>query len=178
MLLSLDYPIFEPYASRNNWDWTLQNTTSRPYNLSGIISKGYEGWGGFVVETVSSCAYSSKWQFFLSDFTYTNLSIPSIKLQCDGTTANLSLQGYVVPNPVDGEGQVPAQFRLTFLGIIDKYHSDVLRKDTGTPNWLSTVGFNSNSENIGYTNTTSGSSHIMGSLPLNAIVSALWLMIQ
>lgn len=179
MLLSLDYPIYEPYASRNNWNWTLQNTTSAPYNLSGTISKDYEGWGRFVVDTVSSCAYSSKWQFFLNDFTYTNLSIPTINLQFDDTTANLSLQGYVVANPVNDEGQVPGQFRLTFSGVIDKYHSDILRNDTSIPTWLRTVGFNNNSENIGYTNTSSGSttSHLMGSLSLTAIVSALWLVI-
>lgn len=107
MLLSLNYPIYERYASRNNWDWTLQNTTSPLYILSGNISKDYEGWGGLVVDTVSSCAYSSKRQFSLNYFTYTNLSIPSIKLQFDGTTANLSLQGYIVTNPVNGEGQAP-----------------------------------------------------------------------
>lgn len=92
---------------------------------------------------------------------------------------NLSLQGYVVANPVNGEGQIPGQFRLTFSGVIDKYHSDILRNDTSTPSWLRTVGFNNNSENIGYTNTTSGStgSHLMGSLPLTVIVSALWLVI-
>ncbi|KAF3399098.1 hypothetical protein DPV78_006789 [Talaromyces pinophilus] len=102
---------------------------------------------------------------------------PKYQTTVDGT-ANLSLQGYVVANPVNGEGQVPGQFRLTFSGVIDKYHSDVLRNYTSTPSWLRTVGFNNNSENTGYTNTTSGSSHLMGSLLLNAIVSALWLMIQ
>jgi hypothetical protein len=55
---------------------------------------------------------------------------PKYQTTVDGT-ANLSLQGYVVANPVNGEGQVPGQFRLTFSGVIDKYHSAILAHQAG-----------------------------------------------
>lgn len=48
--------------------------------------------------------------------------------------------------PVGFEGE----FKLSFAGVIDRYHSDVLKNDTDTPTWIRTVGFNNNSVNIGF----------------------------
>jgi hypothetical protein len=168
----------------NNFDWSLENTTSPPYNMSSTITGRYAGWGHWTVDTVTSCASSSNWYFGLIsgniDINGSNLTFPNpkIDLQFDGTTANLSLQGYVEASPETTEGPpIPGEVRLTFSGVIDSYHSDILRNDTSTPTWLRTVGFNNNSANIGYTTSGSKSGQLIGSLSLTAIVSALWLAI-
>ncbi|KAH8703523.1 hypothetical protein BGW36DRAFT_423084 [Talaromyces proteolyticus] len=180
-------PLYGTDDPSNNWIWSLENTTSPPYTLSSTISSGYVGWNGFTVRTATSCAGSSEWSFVMDKgyFNGTNLPSPNIDLQFDGSTANLTLQGYAEADPIyetgststTGDTTIAGEFRLTFSGVIDTYHSDILRNDTSTPGWLRTVGFNNNSANFGYTTSESTRSKLMGPLSLTAIVSAVWLMI-
>lgn len=86
-----------------------------------------------------------------------------MNLVFDSTTANFTVNGYfeavsyMLANssndplseetgPVGFEGE----FKLSFAGVIDRYHSNVLKNDTDTPTWIRTVRFNNNSMNIGY----------------------------
>ncbi|KAJ5611605.1 hypothetical protein N7528_008710 [Penicillium herquei] len=98
----------------------------------------------------------------------TNFTNPVVDLQFDSMTANMTIKGYffgVVQSEIGSDleswyGNVFAgTFVLSFLGVIDSYHSDILKNDTATPTWIPTVGYNNNSLNVGYTNaTTSGGS--------------------
>jgi hypothetical protein len=112
------------------------------------------------------------------DFDGTILPNPTINLQFDGTTANLSLQGYFEGDSIDGDGVedpgvITGELSVTFSGVIDSYHSDVLRNDTSTPTWLRTVGYQNNSANIGYTTSESTSSQLMECPSLTAIACVL-----
>lgn len=170
----------------NNWIWSLKNTTSPSYNLSSTITNLYAGWGDFTVNTLTPCVHTSQWSFLIwgGPFNGTNFTNPTIDLQFDDLTANLTLQGYAEAGPIYGTGPtatsgstvVWGMFSLTLSGVIDKYHSDVLRNDMSTPAWLPTVGYNNNSANFGYTTKSTGS-RIAEPLSLSAVVFALWLII-
>lgn len=170
----------------NNWIWSLKNTTSLPYNMSSNIMGRYEGFGELMVNASTPCVETSQWSFLIwSDpVNGTNLTNPTIDLQFDDSTANLTLQGYAEagavygtePFTTSGSTVVWGEFSLTLSGVIDKYHSDVLRNDTNTPTWLPTVGYNNNSANIGYTTQSTGS-RIAEPLLLTTIVFTLWLII-
>jgi hypothetical protein len=172
----------------NNWIWSLENTTGPSYNISSTITNRYEGWGQFIVNALIPCAYTSQWYFGIYSGPSnggTNFPNPTIDLQFDASTANLTLQGYGEASPIYGTGPtarsevevVWGKFSLKLSGVIDKYHSDVLRNDTSTPAWLPTVGYNNNSANIGYTTKSTGS-RIAEPLSLSAVVFALWLIIS
>jgi hypothetical protein len=60
-----------------------------------------------------------------------------------------------------------AKSLMTFAGVIDSYHSDVLKNDTSTPSWLRSVGYQNNSLNIAY-KSASTASWAIGSLTLTA----------
>lgn len=171
----------------NNWIWSLKNTTSLPYNMSSTIMGRYEGFGELMVNASTPCVETSQWSFLIwSDpVNGTNFTNPTIDLQFDDSTANLTLQGYAEagavygtePFTTSGSTVVWGEFSLTLSGVIDKYHSDVLRNDTNTPTWLPTVGYNNNSANIGYTTQSTGS-RIAEPLLLTTIVFTLWLIIS
>lgn len=114
-----------------------------------------------------------------SNTTYkgTKFTNPVISLQFDGKTANLSMKGYFsatpekMTQPVSDAGSLntfAGQFVMTFSGVIDSYHSDVLRNDTATPTWLRTVGYGNNSLNIGYADESKGNQ--AGLLSLNVVI--------
>lgn len=44
------------------------------------------------------------------------------------------------------------KIKISYFGVIDLYHSDILVNTSATPTWLRTVGFGNNSMNIGYDN--------------------------
>ncbi|KAJ5998944.1 hypothetical protein N7451_006754 [Penicillium sp. IBT 35674x] len=104
---------------------------------------------------------------------------PTINLQFDATTANLTLEGYFEADSMylevneweEGPVLFMGKFLMTFTGIIDSYHSDVLRNDTATPTWLRSVGYQNNSLNVAYT-STSTATWTMGSLTLTAILAS------
>jgi hypothetical protein len=165
----------------NNWIWSLENTTSPSYNMSSTITNRYQGWGEFIVNASIPCDYTSQWSLLIWSDPYdgTNFTNPTIDLQFDDSNANLTLQGYAEAGPATTSGStvVWGKFSLTLSGVIDKYHSDVLRNDTSTPAWLPTVGYNNNSANFGYTTKSTGC-RIAEPMSLSAIVFALWLIIS
>jgi len=114
-----------------------------------------------------------------SSYNGTYFPDPTINLQFDAVTANLTLEGYFEADPTypdvgDWEkGPVPftGKFLMTFAGVIDSYHSDVLNNDTSTPTWLRSVGYQNNSLNVAYT-SASTTSWTMGSMILTAILAS------
>lgn len=154
--------------------------------MSSTIMNRYKGFGVLIVNTSTPCVDTSQWSFLIwsGPFGGTDFTNPTIDLQFDDSTANLTLQGYAEAGSVYGTGPtatsgstvVWGEFSLTLSGVIDKYHSDVLRNDTTTPTWLPTVGYNNNSANIGYTTQSTGS-RIAEPLLLTTVVFALWLII-
>lgn len=94
---------------------------------------------------------------------------PVLDIQFDGKTANLSVNGYFIGYDTVKEGTMTSTdgmlvvggMKVSFLGVLDAYHSDVLANDTATPTWLRTVGFQNNSLNVGYTSTVSSNCCIL-----------------
>ncbi|RAO69117.1 uncharacterized protein BHQ10_005129 [Talaromyces amestolkiae] len=164
----------------NNWNWSLSNTTSSPYNLSGTVTEGYQDSKGFSAKTFTSCAYGSTWGFriYSGPFQSDNFTQPTINLEFDGWTAKLTLQGYAEGSLTYEDRLYVGEFRLVLSAVIDEYHSDILQNDTSTPTWLRTVGYNNNPANIGYTKSDSTKSHLSGFLLLTTIASGLWLVIR
>ncbi|KAJ5538555.1 hypothetical protein N7494_008034 [Penicillium frequentans] len=164
-------PVYNDYFmdGEDDFIWSLQKTQGPPYNLSSTLTD-YEGFPYWEINSTIICGEStvSSWTFVAVAFNFslngTNFTDPVVNLQFDGSTANMTMKGYIVadPNLVAGQyvdswyGNVfGGTFVMSFEGVIDRYHSDVLRDDTGTPTWLRTVGYQNNSLNVGYT-TTSG----------------------
>ena len=114
---------------------------------------------------------------FNTTYKGTKFPNPVINLQFDGQTANLSMKGYFSATPEEFTQPVSdagspytfaGQFIMTFSGVIDSYHSDVLRNDTAAPTWLRTVGYGNNSLNIGYADESKGNQ--VGLWSLNLII--------
>jgi hypothetical protein len=89
-------------------------------------------------------------------------------LEFDNKTANYTLDGYftatpnISPNNTYGDqvfdtAIVQGRIKVTFAGVIDPYYSDIMVTDRATPSWLRTVGFNNNSQDFGFTMTSSAS---------------------
>ncbi|RAK98114.1 uncharacterized protein BO80DRAFT_427633 [Aspergillus ibericus CBS 121593] len=178
-LFSSDPTYWVEGSVENNFNWTLNATQSPPYSLSSTLTE-YDGQGGFS-SNVTSCNGTDtvEWTFYplpwnLNGTGY-NLPDPVIDLEFDVKTANLSLEGYFIGYEVVKEGSktgssmvlAVGKLKLTFLGVLDAYHSDVLVNTTDTPTWLRTVGFQNNSLNVGYTSVASGSS-VLGALAIGA----------
>ena len=149
---------------KDNFNYTLAETKSAPYNLSSTLSKYYGD--GLLNFNMTSCDGKSDvawdgnlinkvwWTNVGNNHTYPD---PVLNLQFDGNTANLTIEGYfdATPKPtgkntfntvdIEARGQV----KITFLGTIDSYHSDVLVNNTSNPTWERTVGFNNNTLNVG-----------------------------
>jgi hypothetical protein len=93
-----------------------------------------------------------------------NWTYPVIDLQFDSRTANLTLDGYAAGLPyricyTEGgqnvqfaRDEVQGKIKISYYGVIDPYHSDILVNTSATPTWLGTAGFGNNSMNIGYEN--------------------------
>lgn len=64
------------------------------------------------------------------------------------------------------------KFLMTFTGVIDSYHSDVLRNDTATPTWLRSVGYQNNSLNVAYTSASTASWTIGSSILIATLASS------
>ncbi|KAJ5667732.1 uncharacterized protein N7477_006302 [Penicillium maclennaniae] len=148
---------------KDNFNYTLADTKSAPFNLSSTLST-YYGEGGLQFniscdgkEEVAWIGYlinKSWWPNMGNNHSYPD---PVLNLQFDGNTANLTIEGYfdATPKPtgnhtfntvdIEAHGNV----KITFLGTIDRYHSDVLVNDTSRPTWKRTVGFNNNTLNVG-----------------------------
>ncbi|PYH37344.1 uncharacterized protein BO87DRAFT_394330 [Aspergillus neoniger CBS 115656] len=151
----------------NNFNWTLNPTQGPPYSLSSTLTEyDPQGGGG---SNLASCNGSDpmEWNLFPAPWTVNGnglyLPDPVLDLQFDGKTANLSLNGYFIGYDTVKEGTMTSTdgmlvvggIKVSFLGVLDAYHSDVLANNTATPTWLRTVGFQNNSLNVGYTSTAS-----------------------
>ncbi|KAJ5116919.1 hypothetical protein N7456_001267 [Penicillium angulare] len=177
--------------AETNFNLTMQDPHSAPYNLSSTLSE-YYGQNEFVFNmTDCNSTDTTQWVGTMIvdsimnqdgyNWTYPN---PTLDVQFDSTTANLTLEGYFQGAPI-GQGTfrtdeliVPGKLKLSFGGKIDTYHSDVLVNDSSTPSWERTVGFNNNSANIGYNGTDSddnASSKLRSSQTLSVIGLTLML---
>jgi hypothetical protein len=185
--VTTNYSIDKGY---NNFNWTLEKTQAPPYNLSSVLTR-YAGESYLYVNstTTANCSGTevSSWKIAIMSYntTYngTNFTNPVVDLQFDGTTANMSMRGYfsaVALYWIQGVWEeynvmLAGEFSMTFSGLIDLYHSDVLRNDTATPTWLRTVGYQNNSLNVGYISASArnqlfGSSLLAGMLALAQVV--------
>ncbi|GLA28145.1 hypothetical protein M752DRAFT_296855 [Aspergillus phoenicis ATCC 13157] len=170
----------------NNFNWTLNATQGPPYSLSSTLTD-YDPLGGWA-SNLASCNGSDivEWTFYPTpwDIMGNGLYLPDavLDLQFDEKTANLSLNGYFIGYQAVKVGTetlstgvlVVGKMKLSFLGVLDAYHSDVLANNTATPTWLRTVGFQNNSLNVGYTSTASSVSKGRAFL---ATITALTVMI-
>ncbi|PWY92999.1 hypothetical protein BO94DRAFT_460703 [Aspergillus sclerotioniger CBS 115572] len=178
---SLGPPFWVVGDANNNFDWTLDPTHGPPYTLSSTIDN-YNGIGGdqaFLINgTDCNGTGEIEWSFSPAALSsYANrlaLPNPTVDLQFDEKTANLSVQGYFYGSPYNtGELLTVGKFRLSFSGVLDAYHSDVLVNNTATPTWLRTVGFNNNSQNVGYTGAASGP-YVAGPLAIAAWIFVMF----
>ncbi|KAJ5936541.1 hypothetical protein N7466_002991 [Penicillium verhagenii] len=161
----------------NDFDWSLEKTQEPPFNLSGTVIDD-EFIGEFPLN-MTSCNRTGEvpWRLqpiaWNSPFNGVRYPYPTISLQFDHQSANISFEGYFSGERYyeqeglrnSGDSILVGKFELTFLGAIDSYHSDVLENDTATPIWLRTVGFQNNSLNVGYALVSTGS-QLIGSLSL------------
>lgn len=168
----------------NGFEWSLQETQEPPFNLSSTLADG-ELIAGFNFD-MTACNGTGQvpWDLapVVQNASYNDVVYPysTIGLQFDSQSANISFQGYFTGaqtykeggSEFAGEPILVGQFRLTFLGTIDTYHSDVLENSTSTPAWLRTVGFQNNSLNVGYTSGSTGN-QLMGSLSLATLAFIL-----
>lgn len=117
------------------------------------------------------------------DWTY-----PKVDMQFDSQTANLTVDGYAAAFPhristenyqsdLVGSDEVQGKIKISFVGVIDPYHSDTLVNTSTTPTWLRTVGFGNNSMNIGYNSRAPGWSHLSnwGTATICFIISLSWI---
>ncbi|PYI08305.1 hypothetical protein BO78DRAFT_339471 [Aspergillus sclerotiicarbonarius CBS 121057] len=184
---SLEFALFssQPAYSvsddiQNYFDWTLNATEGPPYSLFSALPdyNGIAGPAGFYLSwTQCNGTGDVEWLFAPIDFNISQAGLylpdPVIDLQFDGRTANLSLEGYFGGyEDTNSVLLTVGKFKLSFSGVLDAYHSDVLANNTATPTWLRTVGFQNNSLNVGYTSVASSQS-VPGTL-----VTTTWIVVM
>ncbi|KAF3395969.1 hypothetical protein F1880_006830 [Penicillium rolfsii] len=180
----------------NYFNWTLQ--ASDPYRISSTITSDYFGGEGSIIVNMTNCTNTNlvPWIVFLNAGTLANGTSAgdsgwpgmAVNLEFDRTAANYTIQGYFKAYRAYGEnndrfGGVPVegQLNLRFRGKLDAYHSDVLVNDTATPTWLRTVGFNNNSQNIGFTGAAVRVSSLTGTgrwAALALVIQVVWLILD
>ncbi|CAL5871906.1 uncharacterized protein PFLUO_LOCUS6161 [Penicillium psychrofluorescens] len=138
-----------------------------PYNLTGTIQNADLMLRSFDMNLKScdSSTESSQNRMTLVDRDYSNnagwnWTYPAVEIQFDSQTANFTLSGYAAAIPYYinradslkslGPDEVQGTIKVSFSGVIDSYHSDILVNTSSTPTWQRTVGFGNNSMNIGY----------------------------
>jgi hypothetical protein len=144
-----------------------------PYNLTGIIKDADLILRSFDMD-LKSCdtsSESSQNSITLVDRDYSNdagwnWTYPAIELQFGSETANFTLNGYATAFPYYinradsskslGPNEVQGTIKVSFSGVIDPYHSDILVNTSTVPTWQRTVGFGNNSMNIGYNSGSRG----------------------
>ncbi|CAI7623301.1 unnamed protein product [Penicillium pancosmium] len=135
-----------------------------PYNLTGTLTARDYTFSSLDMD-LAPCDTSFKSQYYMNLITFGSLeeagwnwTYPAVELQFDSHTVNFTLDGYaygaaIRKNPWEQgweDGDVQGRFKVSFSGVIDPYHSDILVNTSSTPSWLRTVGFGNNSMNIGY----------------------------
>ncbi|KAJ5723082.1 hypothetical protein N7488_001117 [Penicillium malachiteum] len=137
--------------SFNNFIWSLEETKAQPYNLSSTLSD-YPGFNYWEVNRTTECGETKvlSWIFdqitFGTSFNGTKFTNPVLSLQFDSTTANLSMEGNFqaivtnnsilgpdLPQEAENTFVFMGKFAMTFEGVIDAYHSDILRNEPPQP---------------------------------------------
>lgn len=167
MISETGYP--PPY--HDYFNLTLESTLQAPYSLDGQFSNATNVFDALFNLTLfepscSSATATDEYSVWLVNSPSANTegwnwTSPTVQLQFDSQTANYTLDGYftaLAEQFSNGSGilkspsnWVQGKIRMTFSGIIDVYHSDILVNSSAHPAWLPTVGFNNNSLNIDYT---------------------------
>lgn len=175
---------------RDYFNFTTTKTQQGSYNLSGIthdnlpLEDYYSTVGNVTMPACNSSEYTDDWQLDISTSDWwnnegwANFTFPSLDVQFDNNTANLTLNGYfTAENYVSSNSvywmrgptlgtTVQGSVQIRFSGLIDTYHSDVMNLTGENPVWLRTVGFGNNSLNIGNTRSA-------GSRPYPALAVAV-----
>lgn len=160
---------FPPY--QDYFNLTLEPTKQAPYNLNGLFSNATNVFDALYNLTLfetscSSTTATDEYSVWIVNSPSVNTdgwnwTSSTVQLDFDSYTANYTLDGYftaVAEWFSNGTGILKSpsnwfqgKIHITFSGVIDTYHSDVLVNNSATPTWLPTVGFNNNSMNIDYT---------------------------
>lgn len=181
------------HKAETDFNISLQDTHSAPYSLSSTLTN-YAGLSAAIFNmTGCNSTETTRWAgYFISlgveddnigyNWTYPN---PVLDVHFDGETANLTVEGYFEGTPIGRNGFneddlfVPGKAKLSFSGVIDTYHSDVLVNESATPSWERSIGFGNDSSNIGYNGTNaSASSSFQSSGTLSVLGLALMLSIM
>ncbi|KAJ5594713.1 uncharacterized protein N7459_000921 [Penicillium hispanicum] len=184
-----DYTATAVSYVKPNFNLTLEKTQQAPYNLSSTLTSYYGetplDWNmtncnsSDVVKWTGNLINQKLWKSLGFNTSYPD---PVLSMQFDAETANLTIDGYFESTPVGNASfnedglAVPGKIHMSFSGSLDAYHSDDLVNNSATPVWLKTVGFQNNSQNIGYNHSKSGateSAHGSGVWALAASVLAL-----
>ncbi|KAJ5986040.1 hypothetical protein N7451_010405 [Penicillium sp. IBT 35674x] len=162
-----------PYDSVNDiFNLTLsRDTRDGPYNITGTIKNADMMLDTFEMdlESCNTAIETKQNSMSLVDRDWSNnagwnWTYPVVDLQFDSRTANFTLNGYAAGLPYRisyteggqniqfGPDEVQGKIKISYFGVIDLYHSDILVNISATPTWVRTVGFGNNSMNIGYDN--------------------------
>jgi hypothetical protein len=164
-----DSPLGEEAPLKDAFNLTLAPTTKAPYKFTSTLPNPTRLLDnmGMVLDSCSTTRHGN----FTDDFEVFLVTIgglelegwnwtsPVFDLQLNNQTANLTIDGYYLASPHSPNGTVViipvsdemlGRIRITFEGVIDSYHSDILDQDKSSPTWIRTVGFQNNSLNIGY----------------------------
>jgi type 1 fimbria pilin len=100
---------------------------------------------------------------------------PSLSIQFDSRSANLTLDGYISarsPNLYGADTKIEAKIKVTFWGVNDASRSDLLKNDSSTPTWIRTIGFGNSTNDIQSLGKNSGSSNRESPSVLSLLASA------
>ncbi|KAJ5910626.1 hypothetical protein N7504_005269 [Penicillium tannophilum] len=151
------------HKAETDFNISLQDTQSAPYSLSSTLTN-YAGLSAAIFNmTGCNSTETTRWAgYFISlgveddnigyNWTYPN---PVLGAHFDSETTNLTVQG----NGFNEDDLfVPGKVKLSFSGVIDTYHSDVLVNESATPSWERSIGFGNDSSKIGYNGTNKSAS--------------------
>lgn len=158
----------------DNFDMTLTPLQKGRFNLTGTIAQSN---GDFVdlnqnfTLDMAVCNSSRETKTFKILFIgdempvdiNSNSTMATVDTTFDAQTSNFTLSGSFLGLPLKlqnatteaepgayGPDTVRGKIKISFRGVIDPYHSDILVDTSSTPAWVRTVGFGNNSLNIGY----------------------------
>jgi hypothetical protein len=183
-----EYYAFEETKTKSYFNFTLEKTDSAPYNLSATISEYgkldlFDGAKSLDFNmTACNSSREVTWSSgLISDYWWSkmgsNISYPdpSLSIQFDSRSANLTLDGYISarsPNLYGADTKIEAKIKVTFWGVNDASRSDLLKNDSSTPTWIRTIGFGNSTNDIQSLGKNSGSSNRESPSVLSLLASA------
>ncbi|KAH8690102.1 hypothetical protein BGW36DRAFT_390215 [Talaromyces proteolyticus] len=156
----------------DNFNFTVSKTQQGSYNLSGTMQESLSSEdvistvGNVTMSSCNSTEYTDDWRLDIWTYKWWDnqgwdaFTFPSLDVQFDNNTANLTLNGYFIAQnfvrtnatdwigPQEVGSSIQGSIQIRFSGVIDAYHSDVMNLTGQNPVWLRTVGFGNNSLNI------------------------------